>query len=225
MRKIIIILLALVLAACTAAPATETAAPALAEPTQTPVVIVETVVVAATSAPTEVPPLPTYTALPTYTPPPAPTDAPAQQPTEAVAAPTQAPPDANAGLITVDDKLGKGWFLTMTRDRNDFSLRCQLNKTITFSVKATSPDIKQVDFWYRTEDRATGAIFDWTNFGKMTPNNEGVFTVTISGDQVNPNFRKPNSFFDYQFVGYNATGVVGRSEKIERQVIYTFECP
>jgi hypothetical protein len=223
MRKIIIILLALVLAACTAAPAT---VPAQPEPSLTPVVIVETVVVAATSAPTEIPPLPTYTALPTYTPPPAPTDAPAQAaPTEAVAAPTDAAPAANAGLITVDDKLGKGWFLNMTRDRNDFSLRCQLNKTITFTVQATSPDIRQVDFWYRTEDRETGAIFDWTNFGKMTPNQEGGFTVTMSGDQVNPNFRKPNSFFDYQFVGYNATGVVGRSEKIERQVTYTFECP
>jgi hypothetical protein len=229
MKHILIIFLALVLVACSAPPAATTEAPAaLPEATQTPAVVVIT----ATSAPTEVSsptPLPTYTALPTYTMPPAPTEAPAQPqqpaPTEAVAAPTQAPPDANSGVISVDDTLGAGWFVNMTRSRNDFSLRCQLNKEITFTVKSTSPDATSVDLWYRIEDRGTGAIFDWVNFGRMVSDNTGNFTITLSGDKISPNFRKPNSWFDYQFVAYNPTGVIGRSEKIEKQVSYTFDCP
>lgn len=228
MKRFLIIFLALILAACTGAPATATQPPAALqpEPTQTAVVVVIT----ATSAPAEEPtaePLPTYTALPTYTVPAPPTEAPAQPAaTEAVSAPpTEVAPAGDPGVITVDDALGKGWFLSMTRSRNDFSLRCQLNKEITFTVKVTSDDIKQVDLWYRMEDRSTGAIFDWVNVGKMIPDNTGGYTYTLSGEKINPNFRKPNAWFDYQFVGYNATGVVGRSEKIERQVSYTFDCP
>ncbi|HMB23266.1 MAG: hypothetical protein ACM33V_14540 [Chloroflexota bacterium] len=228
MRKLIIIFLALVLVACSAPPAptqapTEPPAPVLPEDTQTAVVVVIT----ATSAPTDEPTAtaqPTYTPLPTYTMPPAATEAPVQPAaTEAVApAPTQA---AAGGDIAVDDKLGKGWFTNMTRSRNDFSLRCQINKEITFKVKVTNDKIKSVDMWYRFEDRATGAVFEWTNLGKMVPDLEGSYSITITGEQTNPNFRKPNSYFDYQFVAYNPTGVMGRSEKIERQVTFTFDCP
>jgi len=210
----LVVFLSLILAACGAV--APTAQPTLAppEPSQTAAVIVETVVVTVipTNAPAE---------APSVTPLPPPTEAPATQPPAA----TEAAPAANAGLVTIDDTLGLGWFVSMTRDRNDFSLRCQLNKQITFSTKATNTDITQVDFWYRFEDRSNGAIFEWVNAGKMIPDGSGNFTITLTGDQVSPNFRKPNSWFDYQFVGYNPTGVLGRSEKIERQVSYTFDCP
>ena len=220
MKRIFIIFLALALAACGAPPAT-TEAPTAAppEPTQTPFVIVETFVVTVipTNAPTEVP---AATPLPPPTEPAAATQPPAEvtQPPAPAAADTGAP-------VTIDDALGAGWFVSMISNRSDFSLRCQFNKEITFSVKATNPDITQVDFWYRFEDRSNGAVFEWVNAGKMIPDNAGNFTLTLSGDQVSPNFRKPNSWFDFQFIGYNATGVVGRSEKIERQVTYTFDCP
>jgi hypothetical protein len=183
---------------------------------------VQTVVVEATQAATEVPPTPvpptvapvvvTVVVEPTQV---AATNAPA------VAAPTE----ASGGPITVDDVLGAGWFVGMTRDRNDFSLRCQLNKQITFSVKPLDPNITQVDFFYRIQDRETGAIFDWQNAGRMIPDANDTFTLNFSGDKVSANFRKPNAWFDYQFVGSNNTGVVGRSEKIEQQVTYTFDCP
>jgi len=220
MKRILIVFLALLLAACGAAPTVQpTAAPP--EPSQTPIVVVETVLV--TVVPTNVP-----AEIPSATPLPPPTEAPATQPpaeTTQSVPPTEAAQAANAGPVSIDDKLGAGWFVSMTRDRNDFSLRCQLNKQITFTTKATSPDITQVDFWYRFEDRSNGAIFEWVNAGKMIPDNQGNFTIVLSGDQVSPNFRKPNSWFDYQFIGYNANGVVGRSEKIEKQVTYTFDCP
>jgi hypothetical protein len=219
----LVIFLALILVAC-ASPA-----PAPPEPTQTPVVIVETVVekvvetVVVTVVPTQ-PPI----EVPSSTPLPAPTEVP---PTQAVAAATQPPaatvaaPASTTGLVTVDNAFGAGWFTDITRTRNDFALRCQLNKEITFSVKPADPNITQVDFYYRIQDRSTGSVFDWQNGGRMISNADGSFSIVFSGDDVNANFRKPNAWLDYQFIGSSGSGVVGRSEKIEQQVTYTFDCP
>jgi len=232
MKKFFIVFIALALAACgTPAVATEqpTVTQAPPEPTQTAAVVVETVVekvvetVVVTVVPTQVP-----TEVPSLTPLPPPTEVP---PTQAVAAtqpPAQAaaPADTTGGLIPVDDVLGAGWFVGMTRNRNDFALRCQLSKEITFSVKPADPNITQVQFYYRIEDRATGAVFDWQNAGKMLQDANGNFALVFSGDSVNANFRKPNAWFDYQFVGLSKSGgIVGRSEKIIQQVSYTFDCP
>ncbi|HLO16949.1 MAG TPA: hypothetical protein VK206_19090 [Anaerolineales bacterium] len=222
MKRILIIFLALVLVACGSpapAPTAEQPTSAPPQPTQTAAILLQTVVVTVipTQAPTDVPP-------PTSTPLPPPTEVQATQPpppTEAVAAPTE----AGGGLITLEDALGAGWFVNLTRSRNDFSLRCKLNQEIAFSVKPTDANITQVDFFYRMEDRATGAVFDWQNAGRMIRNADGSFSLVFSGDDVNANFRKPNAWFDYQYIGGNGSGVVGRSEKIQQQVTYTFDCP
>lgn len=232
MKQILIIFLALILVACgTAAPTGEQPAPTQAppEPTQTPVIVVETVVekvietVVVTVVPTQVP-----TEAASVTPLPPPTDV---LPTQAAAEATQPPAstiaaaDTSSGLVSVDNARGGGWFVDLTRSRNDFALRCQTSKEITFSVKPTDPNITQVDFYYRIQDRATGAVFDWQNAGRMISGANGNFTIVFSGDDVNANFRKPNAWFDYQFIGSSQSGVVGRSEKIEQQVTYTFDCP
>ena len=226
MKPILFISLALILVAC-AAPVPTSAPP---QPTQTPVVIVETVVqkVVETVVVTVVPTQPA-TEVPSSTPLPAPTEAP---PTQALAQVTQppaatvaAPVDTTGGLITVDNAFGGGWFADITRTRSDFALRCLPSNEITFRVKPTDPNITQVDFYYRIQDRATGAVFDWQNAGRMISNADGTFSIVFSGDDVNTNFRKPNAWFDYQFIGSSRTGVVGRSEKIEQQVTYTFDCP
>jgi hypothetical protein len=220
MKRTLILFIALILAACAAPPApTQQPTAAPPQPTQTPFVLVETVVV--TVVPTD---LPTQAPAPTATSLPPPTEVPATQPpaaTEAVVAPAE----AAGGPITVDDSFGAGWFTNMTRDRNDFSLRCQLNKQITFRVKPADPNIIHVDFYYRIQDRETGAIFDWQNAGRMVRDVNDTFTLVFSGEKVNANFRKPNAWFDYQFIGSSNSGVVGRSEKIEQQVTYTFDCP
>ena len=221
MKKIFILLLAVALTAC-AAPATEqpvqpTVAPP--EPTTTPIVIVETVVVIATQAPTEVPPptaIPPTAVPPTAVPP---TQPPA--PTAEVVVPT-----VSGGPVAIDNVLGAGWFVNMTRTADAFSLRCQLSKQITFSVTPADANIALVDFYYRTQDRTTGAVFDWQNAGRMLRDANGNFTLVFSGENVNPNFRKANAWFDYQFIGLSRSGgVVGRSEKIEQQVSYTLDCP
>ncbi len=228
MRKLILVLLAFVLVACGAAP-TPTEAPTQApvQPTQTAAVVIQTVVVSVvpTNLPTEVPSAtpvpPTPTAVPPTQVPP--TAVPATQ----AAAPTQAPAQAaSGGATTIDNTLGAGWFNNMTVSANTLSLRCQLYKTITFSVTPADKTITQVQFYYRIEDKATGAVFDWQNYGRMMPDTNGNFTLTFSGDNVSADFRKPNAWFDFQFVGLSKTGgVVGRSEKIVQKVNYTFDCP
>ncbi len=227
MRKLIILLLAFAITACGAAPATPTEAPTqevIAQPTQTAAVVLQTVVVTVVPAnvPTEVPsatplPQPTPTEASAATQPPA--------PTAAVAAPTQAQAAAG-GLTTLDSALGGGWFNNMTLTANTLSLRCQPYKAITFSITPVDKNITEVQFYYRIEDKLTGSVFDWKNFGRMLPDANGNFALTFSGDNVSADFRKPNAWFDFQFVGLSKTGgVVGRSEKVVQQVNYTFDCP
>ena len=227
-RAVLVIFLVLILVACAAPP--PTVDQSMPQPTQTAVVVVETVVekvvetVVVTVVPTQAP-----ADVPSATPLPLPTEVP---PTQAAAEPTQPPaqaapadPASTDGLIIVDDALGAGWFTNITRTRNDFALRCQLSKEITFSVQPTDPNIMQVDFYYRIGDRATGAVFDWQNAGRMMRDANGNFTIVFSGEDVHANFRKPNAWLDYQFIGSSGSGVVGRSEKIEQQVSYTLDCP
>jgi len=226
MKKLAILLLAAILAACSSAPTaapTEPPAPTVVESSPTPVVVVQTVIVEATQAPTEVPP----TAVPPTEVPPTPVvvTVVVEASPQAVA-PTTAPADSNNGLITIDNNLGAGWFTNITLTKNALSLRCQLNREITFSVKPADPNITEVNFFYRIEDRATGATFDWQSVGRMFPDTNGNFTLVFSGEDVSANFRKPNAWLDFQFVGLSRTGgVVGRSEKIEQQVTYTLDCP
>lgn len=214
MKPIAIVFLVLILAACST-PARTAQPTAPPEPTQTPLVIVETVVV--TVIPTNLP-----TEVPSVTPLPPPTEVPA---TAAPVETVQPAAEAENALISVDDTFGAGWFTELTRTRNDFSLRCHLNNEITFSVTPADPDITQIDFYYRIEDRSTGAIFDWQNAGRMIRDAAGSFTLVFSGEDVHANFRKPSAWFDYQFIGSSGSGVIGRSEKIEQQVSYTFDCP
>jgi hypothetical protein len=217
MKKLVVLILAIALTACgtpAAAPTEQAVAPepvvitVVVEPTQVPAQpatavpaepVVVTVVVEATQIPVAAAP---------------PTEAPAAQPAT----------DGNAP-ITLDDTLGAGWFVNMTRTGNNLSLRCKLYQEITFSVMPTDSNINQVDFYYRTQDKATGAAFEWRSGGRMVRDVNGNFVIVFSGEDVNANFRKPNAWLDYQFIGSNATGVVGRSEKIVQQVDYSNDCP
>jgi len=223
MKKSVLLLLVLVLTACTSATEVPVAAPTEILPTTTPVVLVQTVVVEATLAPTEVPPtqVPPTSAPVVVTVVVEATQAPATQ-GPAAAAPT----DSGSGLITVDNALGAGWFVDMTRTKSQLSLRCQLYKEITFKVKPTDANITEVQFYYRIQDRSTGSAFDWQNAGRMIAGADGTFSIAFNGEQVNADSRRPNAWLDYQFIGLSRSGgVVGRSEKIEQQITYTFECP
>lgn len=224
MKKTIIFILAVVLTACSSAPVTapvEQAAPAVVEPTQTPVVIVQTVVVESTPVPVEVQPTAEPpTAAPIIVNVVVPTSAPVD-----TGANTNASPDPNAP-ITLDSALGGGVFTNMTMSSNALTLRC-FPREITFNVTTPNIDVVDVVFYYRTVDLKRLYPSEWKAFGKkMTANGGGNFTLTFTGENVDPNLRIDGSWLDFQFVGLNKGGsVVDRSEKIQELVKYTFECP
>ena len=220
MKQLAVLILALALVACAAPPApTEAPTEEVIQPTQTPIVVVETVVVTVipTDIPTDVP-----TDVPSVTPLPPPTEVPATQPP----APVDSPAQADNSLLSVDNAMGGGWFSDMSLTGSTLSLRCQLYKQLTFSVKPMDANITQVDFYYRIQDKATGAVFDWQGPRRMLVDSNGRFILAFSGEDVNANFRKPNAWFDFQFVGLSRSGGrIGNSEKIVQQVNYTFDCP
>ncbi len=233
MRKLLVLLLVLVLAACAAPPVTPTQPPTgeVIQPTQTAAVIVQTVVVTVvptdqpTETPTQVPtstatPLPTSTEVPATQPP-----ATEQSASTATSVPAQAV-DTGSGPVTIDNALGGGWFKDIALTSKILSLRCQASKQIAFTLTPSDPSITQADFYYRIEDRATGAVFDWQGPRRMLMDGKGNFTLIFTGEDVNPNFRKPNAWLDFQVMGLNKSGGrVGSTEKIVQQVGYTFDCP
>lgn len=225
MKKLALVLLAIVLAACSSPVPTEQPAAAPVEPSPTPVVVVQTVVVEATQAPTDVPP-PTEVP-PTEVPP---TAAPVVitvvvEPTQAAV--VQAPAattDPNAA-IALDNALGKGVFTNMTMSSSNLTLRCA-PRDITFNVTTPNTAIVDVVFYYRIVDINRLYPSEWKAFGKMKSNGGGNFTLTFSGENVDPGVRVDGSWFEFQFVGLAKDGnVLDRSDKFESLVKYTFDCP
>ena len=213
MKKLAIVLLAIILAAC-GAPGTPVEQPAAAEPVVV-TVVVEPTQVPATQAPAE-PVVVTVVVEATQ---------PAAQPAPTEVPPTQAPAQTTDGVISLDNALGKGVFVNMTMSSDHFTLRC-FPRDITFNITTPNTDIKDVVFYYRTADLKRQYPKEWRALGKMTDNGNGNFTLTMTGEDVHPEMRLDDSYFDFQFVGLAKSGdVVDRSERIESLVKYTFDCP
>ena len=219
MKKLVLISLAVILAACSSPVATEQPVAAPVEPSPTPVVVVQTVVVEATQAPTDVPP-------PTEVPPTAapvvvtvvvePTQAPAQAPAQ--------PADPNAP-IALDNALGKGVFTNITMTSSNLTLRC-FPRDITFNITTPNTAIVDAIFYYRVTDINRQYPKEYKPFGKMTAKGGGNFTLTFTGENVHPDVRLDGGWLDFQFVGLAKDGnVVDRSQTIESLVKYTFDCP
>lgn len=213
MKRVVLVALGFILSACSALPI---APAATAGPTQTPVILVQTVVVTVipTEAPTQPPPA---TAIPTATPLP--------QPTLAAALPSPAAPAANGpATATLPANAGGDLFTNLTRSGDHFALKC-LPDTITFGVSTANPYVREVDIYYRIEDRLSVSISNWHNAGPMQTDKNGNFTINLPASAVDPDLRTHKGWFDYQFVGINKTGdAVGRSAKISQQITYTIDC-
>jgi hypothetical protein len=216
MRRFLFVVLALFLAACSALPG---ASPN--EPTASPVVIVQTVLVTAVPTQASVEPTsqpPAAAASPqvivvTATPSTAGTVSPVA-PT-ALASEATAPPPADPG---------GGMFTNMTRSADKFSLRCQPD-AVTFGVSTSDPYVAGVDLYYRIQDRLSMSISTWQFGGSMQSDKHGNFTLAFPASRVDPDLRSHRAWFDYQFVAVNKVAdALGRSARIARQVTYTIDC-
>jgi hypothetical protein len=222
MKKFLLLFLVVMLTAC-GAPAAATEQPVVAPPgpSATPVVIVQTVVVEATQAPTEVPP----TAIPPTAIPPAA----APVVVTVVVEPTQQAPalvaDTSGAPIALDNTLGKGVFVNMTMSSNSLTLRCS-PRDITFTATAYDPlTVVDAEFYYRIVDLKRLYPSEWTRVGKMQSDGKGNFSIVFSGEGVHPSLRLDDSYLDFQIVGLNkGGGRVDATQKIEGLIRYTFDC-
>ncbi len=215
MKKLLLIMLALavVLGACTpAAPATQAVAP---EP------VVVTVVVEPTQAPQQQDPVVVTVVVEASPVPAQPTAVPPTQPPAVVATTAD-----TGGAIVVDDLLGKGVFSGISVSGNEFSLRC-LVRELTITATATLLDITDAELFYRVRDYPQ-ALYDsqWRSAGKMDKLGNGVFSMKLTGETVNPDSRLDPGWFDFQIIGLNkGGGVVDRTQQIEKMIIYRINCP
>lgn len=215
MKRLTLILLALLLAGCSALqPVPPTPQPTPVPPT--PQVILATVLVTVipTDAPTMVP-IPTNTPLPTIV-----------LPTQTEITPaTETATPVGGGPVTVPSSLYGSSFASITLSGSRFSLRCE-PKMISFDLTVSDLNITVVEFYYRIRDKASTFVPDWSRGASLNAESGGHFFLTYNANEVVPDNRKVNGWFDIQFVGLNKLGqVVGRTEKIVDVVTYTLDCP
>lgn len=223
MKKLVFLTLALLLAACGVVQE---------QPQATPVI--QTVVVTVIPPTEVVPP----TAVPTDVPTLAPTEVPTLAPT-ATLAPTLEPTattdvsanssGSDSGLtpVNVENALGKGVFTNITFNSDLLTLRC-FPREMEITMTANLPDITRAEIYYRIVDQPSGLYpSEWQLVGNLGTDGKGNFYTTFTGENINPNFRGlDKAWIDFQFIGINkGGGVVGRTEKIERLVEYSKECP
>jgi hypothetical protein len=214
MKKIAILVLAIVLSACGAPAAAPTEQAVAPEP------VVVTVVVEPTQAPAEpataVPAEPVVVTVVVE----------ATQVPAAVAPPAEAPASSDPNApIALEDTLGKGVFTNMTMSSSNFTLRC-FPRDITLDVTTSNNAIDDVVFYYRVTDIDRLYPTEWKAFDSMDKNGGGNFSIKFTGENIHPDLRIDGSYLDFQFVGLAKSGdVVDRSQKIESLVKYTFDCP
>ena len=224
MKKILLVSLVFILAACGSAPVQQ----------EQPTPIFATVLVPV-SAPTEVPPtaIPPTAQVIVVTATNAPDTAVPPTAQVIVVTATNAPvanaPVANAtsgGPIPIDNALGKGVFSNISMSSNSVTLRCS-PREITFNVTASLPEITEAFLSYRIVDSPDGLYPSaWQNNIPMKGDGKGNFTLVFSGESVNPDLRLDKAWLDIQFIGINkGGGVVDRTQKIERLITYGIDCP
>lgn len=226
MRKILIISLALLLAACGVVQPVQQEQPTPVIATVLVTVIAPTDVIAPTSislptqGPTAVPATaaPTETLVPTAEPP---------QATEVL--PTLAATTISSDLVqvSVPNDLGKGVFKDITFSSDQLSLQCY-PREMTINITANLAEIVDAIMYYRVIDNPD-ALYpsEWKNVGEMVSDKQGHFSLVFEALDINPDLRVlEKAWIDFQFIGINkGGGVVDRTQKIERLVTYRKACP
>jgi hypothetical protein len=218
MKKVLLISLAFLLAACGAVQPVQ-------QPTPEPViatVLVTVIPPTEDAGPTPIP-LPTEAPVEEAAPPvEAPTEIP--QPTEAAAQPPASTADITP--VLVDNILGKGVFQNIQLSNNIITLNC-VSREITITLTSALTDVVRAEMFYRVVEPALARASDWYLVGNMMPDGNGNFSLTFKATDINPSYRVyEKAWVDLQFAGVNkGGGVVDRTQKIERLLTYYKECP
>ncbi len=190
--------------------------------TNTPAVVIQTVLV------TVIPTWPPTIVLPSRTP--VPTSTPWIIVVTATPGAAELTQTAIAGAVTLDAtatlpaNAGGDLFTKLTRSSDHFALRCQPD-TIAFGVSTTDPHVAGVDLYYRIQDQINPSISNWQYGGTLVSDEHGNFNLDFPASRVDQDLRSHRAWFDYQFVGTNSLGdVLGRSAKIAGQITYTLDC-
>jgi hypothetical protein len=225
MKKIFLISLAFMLAACGVLQPVQQVAPTPIIATVLVTVMAPTAIVPPTSIPlpTLAPTLPP-TEVPTQVPPTAvpPTDAVAVQPTPTVQPVSVAP--AASGPIAIAPAFNGKSFKDITASTGLFYLRCD-PKEIKFDVTTTDVYITQVEMYFRIRDKHSTDIPGWSWGGTLQTDGLYHFWTTMKGEAVSPDLRKQQGWFDVEFVGLNKLNeAIGRTEKIVDVLSYAIDC-
>ncbi|MBL8098209.1 MAG: hypothetical protein KF758_17890 [Anaerolineales bacterium] len=217
MKKILIITMSILLAACGVVQPVQQEQP-------TPVIEVQTVVVTVI-APTEIVP---PTAVPTDVPTEVPTVVPIDTPTLVPTADTSASSSgSDLTPVLVDNVLGKGVFADIKFSSDRITLNCY-PREFEITMRAVHPDITRAEIFYRVVE-APGLFrySDWYLLGNMNTDGKGNFFITFKATDINPDWRGLNqTMIEFQFAGVNkGGGVVDRTQKIEKLVTYYKNCP
>lgn len=215
MKKILLISMSILLAAC-----------GVVQPVQQelPTAVIQTVVVTVV-APTEVVP---PTAVPTEVPP---TEAPVDTPVPPTA--TLVPVEDVSGNssdlnpVYVDNILGKGVFADITFSSDRVTLNCY-PREFEISMKAIHPDVARAELYYRIVEAPTFFRYsDWYLYGNLATDGKGTFYTTFKALDIKPDWRGlDHTYIEFQIVGINkGAGVIDRTQHIEKAVAYYKNCP
>ena len=140
----------------------------------------------------------------------------------ATEAPTAAAPAATAAP---QQGVNSDIFTNITQSGDAFSLKCSPSE-LTFSASSSNAYLTKTQFYYRMVDKQNNISSPWSMGGEMKGDGNGNYSLTFTALNVNPDLRYDHGWFEYQLIGLSKTGsVVGRTQKIEKQVTFTLNCP
>ncbi|MBL8049759.1 MAG: hypothetical protein JNM46_00930 [Anaerolineales bacterium] len=220
MKKILLISLSILLAACGVVQPVQQELPTPMIQTVVVTVIAPTEIVPPTAVPTDVP-----TEVPTLVPTLVPVDTPTLAPT--AEASTSSNSSSDLTPVLVDNIFGKGIFADIKFSSDRITLNCY-PREFEITMRGIHPDVTRAEMFYRVLEAPSFFRYsDWYLLGNMNTDGKGNFFITFKATDIKDDWRAlDQAVIEFQFAGVNkGGGVVDRTQKIEKLVTYYKNCP
>jgi hypothetical protein len=107
----------------------------------------------------------------------------------------------------------------------DLHLRCDPLEII-FDVTINDPNIKDVIFFFRMKDKATGIVNGWSNGEGMRAVGNNMFEFNFRASAIPGDARYKDAWVQYQFVAVNQNQQsIARSQIFGEEITFTPKCP